>query len=347
MDYGRLVGDAWRVTWGHRYLWLFGLFSFTTGSCSGGGPSYQFGGDFGQGTAGDGSGFWTAAVDFVTGNTLLSLTLLGGILLAFLFVFVLAVISTPALIAGTDIAHSGRAAGLTAAWRTGLGSVWRLVGLWLFLLLLGGGVLVAITLAFLLPLGLVFAGGGGWSDGGVTGLLILMILGGVFLLLLLVPLAIALQIWLNLTQRSLILEGAGVFASMGKGWRLFRHNLGRCLVLWVLDAALSFGLALLLAVPFAALAIPAFMGLGPAASGSPPVVALFILGGLLALGALGVAKAIGSTYFAAYWTIAYRELQPSSVRPSMPDMPAPPVGWAESDPPGRTGLRPPEGSEPV
>jgi hypothetical protein len=314
VDYGALLTGAWRVTRQHRYLWLLGLFSFTTGSCSGG-PSYSYRaeGDGLDRLPGPVAGF----VDALTGNPALALALAAGVMGAFILLLAIGVVATAGLIAGTDTAHadlrSGTAGtsptGLGPAWRAGLAGFWRLLGLWLFLLVVGGGLVIVVTLAFLLPLGIALANAGTIGFEGLTGVVIALLLGALLLLLLLVPLVIVVQIWLNLAHRSLILDGSGVFASLGQGWRLFGQNPGRCLVAWVIDAGLSLAVALVLAVPTAILAGSGALGRRAAEGGAPPLIALLVLGGLLTVLLLGLAKALVSTFFAAYWTIAYRELQ--------------------------------------
>jgi hypothetical protein len=308
VDYGMVVGDAWRVAWRHRYLWLLGLFAFTTGSCSGGGPSYSTGGDFGRGADSD-YGFAGRILDSVYGSPGLLAGLVAGMMLAGLLFFVLGVLSTPALIAGTDLARAGRPGGLAQAWRTGLPAVWRLIGLWVLLLLVGGGVITLMVLAFVLPLALAFGAGDSVGAAPRTALVVALVLGALLMVLLLVPVVIVVQIWLNLTHRSLILDGAGVLGSIAAGWRLFRRNLGRCLVLWAIDAGLSLGVAIVLAIAFGALALPTLLGIGLGGTDSAPTIALLLLTGLLALVLLALSKALVSTYFAAYWTVAFRAMQ--------------------------------------
>jgi hypothetical protein len=183
-------------------------------------------------------------------------------------------------------------------------SFWRLLGL-LILLAVAGAVLLAIlALLLVVPAPLAFTS----EDNGLTAPLLAFLLVGILLVLLLVPAGIVIQIVLNYAIRSLVLAGTGVFASLRVGGRVFRRNLGTSLVLWVLDLALSAGVGLLIAVPVAALAVPLIMGGILLEDLGPPLLAAGLLLALLLAAALALIKAVGSTFLAAYWTIAYRRL---------------------------------------
>jgi hypothetical protein len=301
VDYGTLLGDSWRVAWRHKYLWVLGLFAFG-GSCSSS-PSFNVGSEdlpTGSGETGD----LTGVADFISEHSVLLLGLLAAFLLLGLVLFVISFLATAGLIAGVDEAHAGRRSGLGFAWRRGVASFWRLLGLLLLLAVAGAVVLGLLLLLLVVPAVLAFASDG--SD--LTGPLIALVLLGVLLVLLLIPVGIAVQIILNWALRSLVLESSGILASLGAGWRLFRRNLGTSLVLWILDVALNIGLGLLLAVPLLAAAVPVIMGGLFFDEVGLALLAGGLLLGLVLLAAFALFKAVSSTFFAAYWTIAYRRL---------------------------------------
>lgn len=305
MDYGTLLGDSWRVTRIHKYLWILGLFAFG-GSCSSG-PSYNLGSNEGSQIS-PGSGGWQGVGDFISSHAGLLLALLAAFFLLGLVLFVVSFFATAALIAGVDDAHAGQRRGLAYAWSRGVASFWRLLGL--ILLLAIGGLLLAVMLVLLLVVPAVVTY---TSEGsGFTGPLLAFLLVGFLLLLLLIPVGVALQIILNWAFRSLVLHGTGVFASLGAGWRLLRRNLGSSLVLWVLDLALNIGLGLAVALPAGALAVPVILGGSLLDDLDAPLLAAGVLVGLLLLAALAILKAASSTFFSAYWTIAYRRLTASA-----------------------------------
>lgn len=136
-------------------------------------------------------------------------------------------------------------------------------------------------------------------------ILVVLLIVGVFFLI-----SIPLGIIVALGMRALVLDREGVFGSFGSGYDLFRRNLGRSLIVWLVGFTLSLGVGLallivalivglVLAAPAAALS---FAGLGTASlvAGVLAVVVLLIL--------FVVASAAASTFNHAYWTLAYLRL---------------------------------------
>ena len=119
--------------------------------------------------------------------------------------------------------------------------------------------------------------------------------------------------------RALVLENTGVVASLSRGWRLFRANVGPSLLVWLISIVLSIGAGIAIAIVAFAAAIPAGVllaaswgDIGPAVMAALGVLGLLVFVGLLAI------KAVWATYFSAYWTLAFRQLTvpaPASTRP--------------------------------
>ena len=110
--------------------------------------------------------------------------------------------------------------------------------------------------------------------------------------------------------RALVVGRVAIGSSLGSGYNLFRRNLGRSFLVWLVGFALSLGVGLtlliaalivglVLAAPAAALS---FAGLGTASlvAGVVAAVVLLIL--------FVVASAAASTFNHAYWTLAYPRL---------------------------------------
>ncbi len=103
---------------------------------------------------------------------------------------------------------------------------------------------------------------------------------------------------------------AGIVGSVGGGYRLFRRNLGRSLLVWLIQVALSIGTGIALLIVLLILGFILFLptiilavtGFTTAAIVAGIVAALILLPLLIvASGALG-------TFSHSYWTLAYLRL---------------------------------------
>lgn len=306
MDYGDLLGAAWRVCWRHKYLWLLGLFA-------GGAMQFPFPGGAPEQMV---EYRFTAneAERFISdhGALLLGLVALAGALL--LALMVVSVVATAGLIAGTDHAYRGTPLRARQAWRQGLRCFWRLVGLWLVVLV--GAMLAVGLLVGVVILALVLAYSGDGPGPGVA-LIVLAGLTGLLVFALVVAAMIVVSIVVNWAERALVLESTGVFASLGRGWRLFRSRPGASLLVWLLAGAVGLAVGLVFGGAVLTAAVPlVLVGMGAGREGNAFLWALLPLVVLVAALAFGFIKAVSQTYFSAYWTIAYRTLTATSPGPS-------------------------------
>jgi hypothetical protein len=184
------------------------------------------------------------------------------------------------------------------------------LGLTVLFLLLGLGLFLLIAApATLLVLAILFA-----TDS--VGLRILFIVLVVLAaILLLVPLGVSLSIIGRLALRELVVSGERIFGSIRGGFDLFRRNLGRSLLVWLIQVVLLFaagvivGLVLLVLglVLFALVAALYATGLTTAAIMAGVVaVIIFLIPALIAGGILG-------TFGSSYWTLAYLQLTTGEV----------------------------------
>jgi hypothetical protein len=133
---------------------------------------------------------------------------------------------------------------------------------------------------------------------------------GILAVLLLIVIFIPLTIIAQYALRDVVVRRERVLGSVGSGYGLFRRNIGRSLLLWLIHLGLSIGIGiafilvllivgLVLAIPAIALAVAGFSKVAIVAG----VIALVILIPLLlvATGAIG-------TFSHAYWTLAYLRL---------------------------------------
>ncbi len=159
----------------------------------------------------------TSTTDVVAAATPAVLLLTGSLLSAFGLIFVTGMVTQV-----TAAAAVGRRMSLGEAWAGTHGRRWRLVGLSLTLGLMWLVLFAAYALLVVIP---VF-------NGGDVGTILALFFG---LLLLFVPLWVF--VWVRVSYLAvppLMLEGAGVFGAIGRGWSLTRRQFWR-----------TFGIALL------------------------------------------------------------------------------------------------------
>ncbi|MGF1473128.1 MAG: hypothetical protein ACFB50_15500 [Rubrobacteraceae bacterium] len=297
MSYSELIKDAFRIALRNRYLWFFGFFAggtFGANIPSGGGGFNTD--DFDQ----PGAPFFGAGVSSGEVAAIIGLVLLGVVL--FLAFIVLAIISNGGLADSVYAVDRGEPRRFASTWRAGTSRFWRVLGYFLVYFLIGAVLLVAIAL----PVGLLVAGTlvATESTGARILVIALAVLAGI---LLMIVLFVVLGIVAKFALRELVVRGTGIFGSFGGGLRLFRDNLGKSLLVWLINIGLSiaawiaFFVALLVVglVLFLPTIILATQDLSTAA------VITGIAAGVILLPIILVVSAALGTFFHTYWTLAY------------------------------------------
>ena len=251
MNYGDLIKDAFRISWRNKYLWFFGFFAGVTSSGfnipsipSGGGD----GGfdDFDPGGSDFSSSLAAQAGQGVFENVGL-LIALGIVVLLIVLVFIaLGLISQGALAESVAAIDRGEQRRFSSAWRAGLSNLWRVLGYYVLFILISLGFLLAIGIPLALLVGGTFFATE--SVGARVSVAVLAALVGIGLLILIfIPLTIIGQFAL----REVVVRRERVVSSIGGGYRLFRRNLGRSLLVWIIQVAvmLGAGIALIIAIP--------------------------------------------------------------------------------------------------
>jgi hypothetical protein len=297
MNYGDLLSEAFRLTWRNRYLWFFGFFV-------GGGASFNVPSNFG----GQDAPFGTPSgpVRWISENLVLFLAVVIALVVVIALIFiVLAMLSHGALAESVAALHRGESRRFSLTWRAGTANFWRV--LWLkgliFLMALG------LALLVLLPVGLgVVAVLAAADSTGVRVLFIalLVLVGFLALILVFLPFAIINQFAL----RELVVGRRRVLESVGGGFGLFRRNIGRSLLVWLVQLGVMLGLGI------ATLVVVVILGailLGPAialfaAEQTSAAVVVGIIGGLLFLVPLFVISGALGAFNHTYWTLAYLRL---------------------------------------
>lgn len=316
MNYGALIGDSLRLMLRNRYLWFFGFFA--------GGTATNF-------VFNVPSNFPNVPSDLENlnpGSVALSpaLVVQGGpgggtvalvaalVLLALLLVLLviaLSLLSRAALVDGVAAIEGGGERRFASAWRAGAAGMWRVLGLGVLLFLLGLGLLLAVAAPVGLGIALVFAVT--QSVGARVLVTVLLSLVAVALLIaIFVPLAIIGQ----LALRRMLLGGDGITGCIGGGYGMFRRNVGRSLLLWLIQIVVAFGLGIALLIVAAIVGLLLFLPTIILAVSEITTAAIVagVIAGVLLLALFVVASGALGTFGSAYWTLAYLRLEAPETR---------------------------------
>jgi hypothetical protein len=214
-------------------------------------------------------------------------------------------ISRGALAESVAAIDRGEERRFSSTWRAGVSHFWRVVGqvtvislIWLCL------ALVISLLGTLLVVGTYAA------TGSIAARVLVVAVGTILLLPLLVVVSVVLGIVGQFALRELVVGGQGVLASIGSGYRLFRRNIGRSLLLLLIQVGIALGVG---GVMFTVLAVAGLLLSAPVTvlSSSGQNVASAVVGVVLGLvfsvPFIVLASAVG-VFHQAYWTLAYLRL---------------------------------------
>jgi hypothetical protein len=298
VNYGDIIRDAFRITWRNRFLWFFGFFAAGSGGVS---NLFNVPSNF-QRAPGDLAG----VPRWVSENLVAALVVVGILALVLVLLFiVLSLISSGGLAESVAAMDGGEGRRFSSTWRAGIANFWRVLAQAVLLFLIGLGLLLLIALVAVLPIVLTFAltdsVGARVSVSGLFGLL-----GVLLLILVYVPLTIIGQYAL----RELVVDRERIAYSIAAGYGLFRRNIGRSLLVWIISIALSIGIGIALVVFLLLVGLVLFLpsiALGFAEYATAAVVAGVVAGVILLPIFLVISGALGA-FSHAYWTLAYLRL---------------------------------------
>ncbi|CAN5675815.1 hypothetical protein BH24ACT20_BH24ACT20_09240 [soil metagenome] len=265
-------------------------------------------GDFGDQNTD--SGLPAGIESWILDNLVLFLILAGAVfVLLMLISLVFSTIARGALVEAVIALQNGESQDFSSTWRTGLSYFWRVLGLVLLLSLISLGILLAVVA----PAGLaVWAIAVAAESVALTVLFVFFVglLAFALLVLLFVPLFI---IW-QLALRELVVNGDGVTGSLRSGYRLFRRNLGRSLLVLLIQVALAIAVGTVVAVVGTAYGLLLYgMAAAIAALGSTiATAATTVVAIVLFFGVAAVVSGILGAFFSGYWTLAYLRLRRES-----------------------------------
>ena len=324
LNFGDTLSRAWKITWGNKILWLFGVLAILGQGGGGGNQGVRFNAqDFRTGP----SGFPNMPPEFqrfvqrITdlGDQLVPIVIAlvcVGLLLT-IALFLLSILGRGGLIGGAQLANANGKVSFGEAWGSGVRSFGRL-----FLIRL----VVALPVIVLIVLGIVIGVGGAValsaSSDSDTPIGILPILACTLpLICLSIVLSIVLSILGHFAQFAAVLEDQSALAALRRGWGVFVANFGSSFVLGLILLIISWIVGLILALPFVLVVVPPMIGLltgDDTAFRSGFLIAALCFVGYLPI--LLVARGLLETWFTSAWTLAYQHF----VRPAVaPDVQAP------------------------
>jgi len=323
MDYGRVIGDAWTMTWRYRFLWILGLFAPTGfGGCS---ANFNLPSNFtspatpratptpsGPPTSGFGTPgmeqIQTAVGTWVGTHLGLIFGIVAAVVLLALVFLVVYFVAQGGMASATIRLARGEPESLGPAWRAGRHFFWRYVGLWLL-------EVVIFVVAAALAGGLVVAGVAlirQNAGGGAVAIGILLGLLGVVLVLALIAAAILFSIVVAYSQRIIVAEDVGPWTAITRGVALIRAHLGTSLLLWLINLGLGIGVGIAVALADVIVLIPlGIVGLIFALvfHFTAITIAYIVVAAVVFLAAAWLFSAIANTFFWNYWTLAYLKLE--------------------------------------
>lgn len=291
MDYGEVLGRAWKIIWRHKVLWIFGILAGCTGSGAGNpGSNVTYQSDL------------PASVQtiFDRFTTAQWAALIAAILAIILILIILAVflntVSRTAMIRGVRQAENGAdRLAFGELFSGSLAYFWRVFGLYLLV-----GISLFIAILVLSAAAII----------GVAVTLGLFLLCLFPLLCLLIPILWFITIVVEQSVNAIVVEDTGLFDGLRRGWQVTRNNLGAMIIMGLILILGISGLGgLILATPIFFFFIPFVIG---AFSGDQQTIwtgmAVFGLCMLAYLPFLLLLNGILQSYVSSAWTLTYLRL---------------------------------------
>jgi len=314
MDFGKVLGRAWKITWRWKMLWVLGFLA-ALGQGGGSYPQYNYTfseQDFGRWAYQPG----IYAEEFFSGIAVL---VLGLCCLAFIIAIVLWVVSLIArggLIAAVQQVEEEGETSFGRAWSAGARKFWTFFGLGILaalpiILLVIMGIII-FTIGITTGVGLLEYG----EEAGIATILFVTVTCGGFLCCGLFVLVIILEQIRIYGARAAILEDLGWIDAFKRGWQVLVENIGSTLILWLIFFALGivifgiiFVIMLVLSLPLLALFVnadPGWQLIGP-----------LCVGGAIGAIVYAVVRSIIVAFTSSTWTLAFMELTKDDEHPQL------------------------------
>lgn len=311
MDFGAVISRAIKVTWEHKILWPLGfLVALGSGSVGGGGTGPQF-----SANQNDFNAPWLE--DLVRDPTII-LAALSALLCVFAIIgvilWVVGIIARGGLIAGVQQIETEGKTTFGSAWGVGANRFWRVLGLNLLIGIPIVILVIAIILLFGGTIAAMFIGAdsaGRGNDSAMGGAIFGTIALACCLVCVFIIIGIIASALQTFGERAIVVEDMGVFASISRGWGVFRANLGNIILLALVMMVVSFIFGLVGGAVAAVVLLPTLlpvitegMNSGSISSG-PAIVA--VIGVLIAMVLGAIINTLYITFNSTTWTLAYRQ----------------------------------------
>jgi hypothetical protein len=317
MDFGEVLGRAWKIIWKHKILWIFGIFA----GCARGGGGGGGGGNSGSRiTAPSGNlpqfqQFSTQFSDWIGSHLWVVALFIIVILLIVIVALLLGTIGRIGLIKGTLKADAGAEhLGFMELWDESLPFFWRI-----FLLSLLVGLAAFIVVILLVGVGIGFTA-------------LTLGLGLLCLIPLICVLAVALWflgIVVQQAELAIVIENLGIMDGLHRGWDVFQRNIGPMLIMWLILGVIGVVVGVALAIPILIILVPAAITFAAAANSeatrlsyTPLVLALVCCAAYFPF--LLVLNGILMAYLQSAWTLTFLRLTKPKDKPVV-ESPVPPA----------------------
>ncbi len=304
MSYGDVIRDAFWIAWRNRFMWFFGFF---VGGAAGSFVSPTNFATIGANTPAGGPPLWLVnLVGWIQENFVLFVVLVAVFVVLVVSIWLaLYAISRGALAESVTAIDRGEERRFSSTWRAGVSHFWRVVGQVTILSLVWFGLTLVISV-----LGALLAAGTFAATDSIAVRVLVVALAAIVLLPLLVVISVILGIVAQFALRALVVGGEGIIASIGSGYRLFRRNVGRSLLLLLIQIGISLGVgSAMFAVLTAAgllVSLPVTL-LSSSGQDVASVIVAVVLGVILSIPFVVLTSAVG-VFHQAYWTLAYLRL---------------------------------------
>jgi hypothetical protein len=315
MDFGEVLGSAWRIIWKHKILWIFGILAGCArgGGGGGGGNGWRFNAP--NGGTGQAPQWMTNFGDWIGSHPWAIALFVLAILIIIIVALLVGTIGRIALIKGTQKADAGaERLGFGELWTESLPYFWRIF-------LLGLLIFVAVLIVVIPIVGLSI---------GLTALTFgLGVLCLIPLMCVLVIAAWLLSLVVQQAETAIVLENLGIADGLRRGWNVFRENIGPMLLMWLILVVIGFIAGLLIAIPVLIVLVPAMIAFFAtnANTANPSFVPLAVaaLCFVAYLPFLLVLNGILIAYLQSAWTLTYMRLTRPKEKPltESPVIPAP------------------------
>lgn len=293
-SYGDVIRDSFRISWRNKFLWFFGFFAA--------GGATNISSNFSNVPADLGGGVPPWVENNLTAIIATAIVVAVVFTLALIFLYLVSAGGLAESVAAIDRSEERR---FGSTFRAGMSHLWRVLGQIILLFLIGLILTLAISLVAGLPILLTFL-----LTADTTARIVVGVLFGLLAVFLFIAVFVPYWIVGQYALRALVVDGAGMFGGIREGYALLRRNIGKSLLVWLINVGLSIGVGiatfLITLVLGLLLFLPAILlGLSEATTGA---IVAGVFGAVLLLPILILLGAATGTYFHAYWTVAYLRL---------------------------------------